>query len=101
VNRVGRHPRTRADLTRTFAALTAPRDAGHPVVGPIFLPDRRGLDDLHRDGARLAGVLTGPLVGAVRAVLDRGPADPRSATGSPLAIAPGSLGSWLDEEAAG
>jgi hypothetical protein len=99
VNRVGRNQRVRAELRRTFADLTAAGDAAHPVDGLIFLPDRRGLDDLHRDGARMPSAFTAPLVGAVRAVLDRSRSRPTPGEVEPAPIAPGTLGSWFDEEA--
>lgn len=96
INRVGRNQRAKAELRRTFAALTGEHDRGPALV---FLPERRGMDDLHRDGARLPGSLTGPMVGAVRAILDRAGAAPRRTGVEPTPVTPGSLGSWAAEEA--
>ena len=96
INRVGRNQRAKAELRRTFAALTGEHDRG---PGLVFLPERRGLDDLHRDGARLPGSLSGPMVGAVRAILDRAGAAPVPAGIEPTPVTPGSVGSWIDEEA--
>ena len=69
VNGASRNVRARAELTRSFAELTDAAYDDEPVVGPIFLPDRRGIDDLHRDGARLPAGLSTPLVGAVQAMI--------------------------------
>jgi MinD-like ATPase involved in chromosome partitioning or flagellar assembly len=98
VNRAGRNQRTRAEVRRTFAELTS-SDGGRPVDGPIFVPERRGLDDLHRDGARMPSAIAAPVVGAVQAVLGRAGARPDVAAAPPARVAPGSLGSWFDEEA--
>ena len=88
VNRVGRNQRAKAELRRTFAALTG--DARPWAGGPVFLPERRGLDDLHRDGARLPGSLTGPLVGRGRARSSTAPGPRRARTGmEPTPVTPG------------
>ncbi|MCU1453757.1 MAG: hypothetical protein JWN46_1903 [Acidimicrobiales bacterium] len=92
VNRAPRHPRARAELTRAFAELSLGTDPSGEVVGPVFVPDRRGTDELHRDIARLPQVLTGPITGAVQALLDRLTNRAGHRNGAPLPIAPGSLG---------
>ncbi len=99
VNQAGRNQRARSELTRSFADLTGAGHTSAAVVGPVFLPERRGLDELHRDGARFPSQLAAPLLGAVRAVLERAP-QVEAATPEPVAIVPGSLGSWADQEAA-
>lgn len=100
VNHAPRGPRARAELSGALADLTATGAGKEPAPGPIFLPQRRGIDDLHRDGARLPPSISGPLVGAVHAVLDRaGQRPPRSADAA-KPVSPGSLGTWTDEEAA-
>jgi MinD-like ATPase involved in chromosome partitioning or flagellar assembly len=99
VNQAPRSSRARAEYTRALALLTGATAAGSPsVVGPLFLPERRGLDELHRDGARLPSNLTTPLARAVRSVLDRVPAgQPPPPFAQPVPVAPGSLGSWAEQ----
>jgi len=94
VNLASRNQRAKAELSRSFAELAGTP----PVIGPIFVGERRGLDEIHRDGARLPSSLTGPLTGAVRAVLQRAPTT--GTTAEPVAVPPGSLGTWADHEAA-
>ena len=104
VNRAPRNPRGRAEVTSAYAQLVQPLVVGrHSVAGPIFLPERRKLEDLVGDGGRLPAALTGPLAGAVTAVFDRptsGPAAaaPSGAVSQPVAVVPGSLGSWTDAD---
>ncbi|MDQ6697169.1 MAG: hypothetical protein M3Z46_06895 [Actinomycetota bacterium] len=101
VNGANRNARARAEVTRAFAELTGATHDDEPVVGPIFLPDRRAIDDLHRDGARLPSSLSAPLVGAVQALLDRTGGRAGDGIGpSPKSVIPGSLGTWSDQEAA-
>lgn len=100
VNRSGRSPRGRAEVARAFAELTAEGPAGAPAVGPVHLPERRGLDEVVRDGARLPTALVRPVTRAVADLLARAPA-PSPGAGAPTRIAPGSLGSWTEQEAAG
>lgn len=95
INQSTRNQRARSELSRTFAELIGTP----PVVGPIFTGERRGLDELHRDGARMPTSFSGPLAGAVRSVLDRAPGHDALAA-EPVAVAPGSLGSWTDQTAA-
>src|SRR5205085_8227430 len=46
INRAPRNPRARAELTAAFAQLVRPLVAGRTAVaGPIFLAERRRLDD--------------------------------------------------------
>jgi hypothetical protein len=105
INRAPRNPRARAELTSAFAQLTRPSVSSQTTLaGPIFLAERRRIDELVGDGARLPEALTAPLAGAVGAVLDRvaveGPADmdPSSRAPEPVRVAPGALGAWADDE---
>lgn len=98
VNAAGRNQRARAEITRTFADLTGAASGTPAVVGPIFLGERRALDELHRDGARLPGGLTGPVTGALHAILDRA-GELASDTADPVAVTPGSLGTWAGQQA--
>lgn len=102
VNRAPRNPRARAELTRAVAELLAPMTGTDRMASPLYLPDRRGVDDLVHDGQRLPGALAHPLASVVVARLDAVPAlVPASATmtvsaSEPVAVVPGSLGSWSD-----
>lgn len=103
VNRAPKSPRARAELARAFGDLLgAVDDRGRaPVASPIFLTERRHLDTLLRDRARLPESWVRPLAGAVLALLDErptragAPLDLR--TSEPLPVAPGSLGSWTEQ----
>jgi hypothetical protein len=109
-NRAPRSRRWRAELAAAFAAVVGstlasrslPAQGGVPVTeqasmaSPIFLPDRR-IEECLRDGVRLPSQITAPLVGAVRAVLERrGPREPDM--DGPERVAPGSIGHWADDD---
>ena len=101
VNRAPRGPRQRAELAATLAGpLLAAACPGVTLAStPIFVPERRRLDDLVRDGAPLPPQIVRPVTGVVRALLDRTPelpAPPRPP--EPVAVAPGSLGSWAADD---
>jgi hypothetical protein len=74
--------------------------AGEPQrpVGPVFVPYRRGLEDLHSGVHRFPAAMTAPLAGAVTTLLGRlprtGVPDRSSASATP--VRPGSLGHWTD-----
>jgi hypothetical protein len=96
VNRAPRGPRQRAELGSALAGpLLAAACPGATLAStPIFVPERRRLGDLVRDGAPLPPQIIRPLAGAVRALLDRTPELPPPPAAEPLAVAAGSLGSW-------
>jgi hypothetical protein len=100
VNRIGRSPRARAEITRAITGLGALDDT--VLAGPVFVPERRHLDDGLVHAAPLPQLVTQPLASAVMALLDRLDDAPAPATTQqvPVPVAPGSLGSWsvlLDE----
>ncbi|CAN5733960.1 hypothetical protein BH10ACT1_BH10ACT1_00540 [soil metagenome] len=103
VNRAPRQARARAELTRVIATLTGATERPDPHLGPAFVAERRGVDQLHRDLARFPKGLADPGGGAVRELLDRLPAHARlDRADVPVAIVPGSLGRWsedMEEEA--
>jgi MinD-like ATPase involved in chromosome partitioning or flagellar assembly len=70
-----------------------------PRNPPVFVPDRRRLDEMVRDGEPPPGQIVGPLTGAVRALLDRVPSafPVRAAVGEPVAVVPGTLATWSDD----
>lgn len=102
VNRAPRGGRARAEITAAVAELTRGLPGGDRLAGPVFLLDRKGLDDILLDGARLPAALTAPLAAAVDGLLARAPAEPvapEAAGGpEPVRVAPGSLGSWSDTD---
>lgn len=85
--------RERSDLARTVAELVH-GDGRLALATPIHLPQRRGLDDVHRNGTRLPLALVTPLVGATIAAFRR-PIEAQKQPG-PEPVVPGSLGT-LDE----
>jgi hypothetical protein len=95
INRSPRNPRARAEIASALRDLL-------PEVGvavPMHVPERRRLDDVLRDGVRLPAAMSDLLARAARGTLDR-LADERVAVGAaqPVAVAPGSLGSWSGDE---
>ena len=104
VNRAPRNSRQRAELGATLARLLAATCPGVTLAStPVFVPERRRLDELLRDGAALPPQVVHPVTGAVRALLDRRPEPPPPPLApEPVAVVPGSLGSWaVDADAAG
>jgi MinD-like ATPase involved in chromosome partitioning or flagellar assembly len=100
VNRAPRGPRQRAELGAALAGpLLAAACPGVTLAStPIFVPERRRLDDVTRDGAFLPQQIVRPLAVAVRALLDRTPELPTPPAPKPVAVAPGSLGSWSADD---
>lgn len=97
VNRAPRGPRARAELTRAFGDLVGAGDELDPVPSSIYLAERRHLDELLRDGGRLPDGWLAPVCGPVRALLERDVAPPELHHDEPVAVAPGSLGSWTPD----
>jgi hypothetical protein len=95
VNRASRSPARRAEIARALAELTAVEDRAVPLASALFVPERRRLDEYHRDGAPLPGSFVMPIGDAVRAVLQRSGTPPPER--EPVPIAPGTLGSWRDD----
>ncbi len=93
VNRSGRPGRQRAEITVALAQLVAPVTTQLP--SPLHLPERRRLEDLLHDGARMPAALTKPITAAVLAALERVQPRPLSEpAGTP--VAPGSIGHYHD-----
>jgi len=100
VNRAPRSRSGRAELVRALTELLASSNPGQEVLSPVLLPERRGLDDVLRDGVPLPDALVAPLADAVRARLEALPERAAPPTTEPVLVEAGSLGSW-DEEVAG
>jgi hypothetical protein len=103
VNRGPRSVRERAELGRALADLLAAHVAdGALASSAVFVPERRRLAEAARDGVAPPAPLVRPLTGAVRGLLDRAPVAPAPASWEarpePVLVAPGSLGSWADDE---
>ncbi len=99
VNRSPKGPRARAELTAAFGELLDGGPPGHGVPSPIHLSERRHLDDVLRDRARLPDAWLAPVAATVSALLDR---DRPAADAPPhdpelLRVKPGSLGAWTEQ----
>lgn len=101
VNRAPKSPKARAEITRSVADLVAGGVGEVGPVGPVHVPDRRGLDEILRDGGRLPQAVTEPVSRAVVDLLTRVPVGAGSATAAPVPIVPGQLGSWAEQGAVG
>jgi MinD-like ATPase involved in chromosome partitioning or flagellar assembly len=98
LNRSARTAKGRAELTRGVADLLGGALDGRPaVIGPVHVAERRGLDEVLRDGARLPGSVVDPVAGAVSALLSRTPQAALTGGPAPVAVVPGSLGTWAEE----
>ncbi len=95
VNRAPRSPRIRAEITRTIADTTQGDDTttGAPTV---FVPERRRLSELLRDGAPLPPGMCRELAVAVAAMC--GDQQRRAPVQDAPAVHPGSLGSWPEQD---
>jgi hypothetical protein len=96
VNRAPRGPRARAEVTKALAGLLTARAPGIGLAcTPLFVPERKRMDDQLRDVAGPPVTLAASLAGAVLALLARVAPRPAPSGGEqPVAVVPGSLGSW-------
>jgi hypothetical protein len=100
VNRAPKGPRLRAEITSAFGELLGSLPGGRDVPSPIFVGDRRRLDEVQRDGARLPDAWLAPAARSVQALLDRaavGGAEAAPGEAELEPVRPGSLGSWTEE----
>lgn len=102
LNRSPRSPRARAELTRAFGELLSAGRGDHGVPSPVHLAEGRHLDELLRDGSRLHDPWLAPVCGPVLALLEAREADPGGRSlEDPVAVVPGSLGSWTEQDDVG
>ncbi len=100
INHAPRSPRRRAEISRAVGQLVGQANPGL-LAGPVFIADRRGLDDLVSQAAPLPQPLVRSITAPVAALVDRdrpistGPGEP---VDEPVRVAPGSLGAWHDED---
>ncbi len=94
VNRAPRPPRARAELSAAVATVTADLvgPAGMATAGPVFVAERRGLDEVLRDAGPLPRPFVVPLGSAVMAALHRLDGPPATEPREPVPVRPGSLG---------
>lgn len=99
INRAPRPPRARAELTRAVAALLHVHDTERTKLAtPIFVPDRRGLDDVVRDGAAIPNSIVAAVTAPTAALLSRTASRRASPESEPVAVTPGSLGVWSEPD---
>lgn len=102
INRGPRNLPARAEISTAFATLVG---AVPSVANPTFLRARRTLPGLIRDVAALPEAWFGPLGSSIHALLAAEVASGTEARSEPdlepVPIAPGSLGSWTEQEEAG
>ncbi|MEM8705653.1 MAG: hypothetical protein AAGE98_04305 [Actinomycetota bacterium] len=100
VNRAPRSPRKRAEIGVALAALLDRADDLDGLVAPLFTPDRRDVEDAIRDGVRLPTAIGHALHGPVTSLLERRGVRNGDDLGAmePVAVTPGSLGSWTEED---
>jgi hypothetical protein len=105
VNRAPRNPRARAEVGRALVELleaVRPGRTERLASTPLFVPERRRLDDALRDDGRLPAALVQAVAEPVRALLDRataaeavgGETDPPVEADGLARIVPGSLPKW-------
>ena len=70
VNRAPKSPRARGEIATAFGELLGGAGRGHGVPSPTYLADRRRLEEVVRDRARLPDAWLGQLAGTVQALLD-------------------------------
>ena len=105
INRAPRRAMARSEITGAIASLLAGMrpELAETMASPVFVIERRGIDQLHRAAMGLPAALVRPLTDTVEAVLER--TGPRVVLDAPAEgltpITPGSLGAWADDEALG
>ena len=99
INHAPRQQRARSGMTSAIADLTSTRIAdAEDLTGPIFVSTRKGLEATLRDGDPLPGSITDKLASAIDALVQLAPEATIDLTAEPepVAVAPGSLGTWSE-----
>ncbi len=102
INHAPRNPRAKAEIQRSITELLDGRSkAPADVAPPVFVPFRKELDSMVGGGAPLPNPVCQPLVSVTQALLEQ----PRSSRPQapmsepePVAVAPGSLGTWSEDD---
>lgn len=98
VNRAPRNPRRRAEIGLALDALLDRSDGLDGLRGPVYLPERRDLDDTIRDAVRLPSALTQPLHRLATSTIDALGSRRSMVDDEPVAVTPGSLGAWTEND---
>ncbi|MEO8695144.1 MAG: hypothetical protein ABI658_16570 [Acidimicrobiales bacterium] len=92
VNRAPRNPRLRADISRTIAEL-----ADEPTLAnPIFLSERKRIDQCLRDSTPLPDAVCASIARAVAHTLDHTSRN-HTPEAEPTLVRPGSFGAWSSD----
>lgn len=98
-NRSPSSRRARSEMARSFGRLLELSDVG-VVAAPMHVPTRRGVDLAIRDGRPLPDGWLEPLATALDGLLGLGhPVNAGQGRRQLVAISPGELGSWADDDA--
>lgn len=101
VNRSRKRGPGRAETSRAISELLLASHPGQDLLSPVFIPERRDLDDTIRDVAPIPTAIVDPVTNAVRSRLAATAVhDAAPQTDDPIPVTVGSLGQW-DEEVAG
>jgi CO dehydrogenase nickel-insertion accessory protein CooC1 len=98
LNRAARSAKARAAFGRAVVDVMRDAHDGLAFATPVYVPERRHVDDLVGDPGRLPAALTGPPSAAVKALLDRVPSHASAGHESDgVCVTPGSLGAWSED----
>lgn len=93
INRAPRNPRVRAEITAALADLVSSRVPDtSTMANPMFVPMRRQLESVLRDGEPLPAGLVDPVTAATRVLLERAERSMHRDALEPTPVAPGTLG---------
>lgn len=98
LNVAGRVGRGRAELTAALGDLLTPVSPAIPTA--VHVPERRRLEEVLRDNVALPSTITQPISAAVTGALEHlGPLTRPDPGTEPVAVTPGSIGHFFDDEA--
>lgn len=102
INRAPRRGRGRAELVAAVTEFLSSALGEIAVLSPTLVPERAEVELALRDGTPLPAAVVDPVTAVVRRRLDSAYGPPPLATSqvdeTPVPVAIGSLGDWLDEE---
>lgn len=98
ITRTPRSPRRRAEITEALRELLAESENLRDLRKPVFVPERNDLEAALRDGVRLPRAIGAAVTTRIEDAI--GDLPPRTGpTVEPVAVVPGSLGSWAAGDA--